>query len=70
MARGRKRKNGYAPGWYPPDAIAWCRLHERGMNQAYIRKKGCLTKSRQPYCKHFQWLGTAGPEESGTGGDA
>lgn len=54
-----KKKKAYPPGYVPPDAVAWCALHERGMNYRYIRKKRCLFKR----CKHLQWYPSTPPTE-------
>lgn len=51
MAKSR-RKQGYASGYTPANAVAWCRLHDRGMNYKYIRQKRCLFKGP---CKHLHW---------------
>ena len=36
----------------PANATAWCRLHERLMNDVYIRRRGCVMRR----CKHLTWL--------------
>jgi hypothetical protein len=48
-------KKGNEP---PKNATAWCVLHERLMNDLYIRRRGCAMRR----CKHLRWL------ESGRGG--
>lgn len=37
----------------PPNAVAWCLHHDRGMNYNYIRRKHCLSRK---VCKHLRWL--------------
>ncbi|WP_312158843.1 hypothetical protein [Oscillibacter sp.] len=59
------KKKQYRPGWTPPDAVAWCDFHQRGMNYPYIRRKRCLFRRHcsRP-CKHLQWFPvTAGRKE-------
>lgn len=41
----------------PANATAWCALHERLMNDVYIRRRGCVMRR----CKHLNWL------DAGTG---
>lgn len=41
----------------PANATAWCRLHERLMNDVYIRRRGCAMRM----CKHLVWLKEDGP---------
>lgn len=43
----------------PANAKAWCALHERLMNDVYIRRRGCVMRR----CKHLNWLdeGTGPP---------
>ena len=36
----------------PANATAWCALHERLMNDVYIRRRGCVMRR----CKHLHWL--------------
>jgi len=51
-----KRKQGKPPA----NATAWCDLHERLMNDIYIRRRGCAMRR----CKHLNWLeGTGPPDE-------
>jgi len=38
----------------PANATAWCALHERLMNDLYIRRRGCAMRR----CKHLKWLKT------------
>lgn len=52
------KKKTYPPGWSPPDAVAWCDFHQRGMNYRYIRRKRCLFKGP---CKHLHWFKTTEP---------
>ena len=33
----------------PANATAWCLLHERLMNDVYIRRRGCVMRR----CKHL-----------------
>lgn len=55
MTRRKRRKPPEkVPGYSPPNAVAWCLLHDRGMNVYYIRKKHCLSRK---VCKHLRWLG-------------
>lgn len=51
-----KRRKVYVPGWAPKDATAWCVYHDRGCNDAYIRKKHCLTKQKGRPCRHLRVL--------------
>lgn len=37
----------------PANATARCALHDRLMNDAYIRRRGCAMRR----CKHLYWLG-------------
>ena len=46
MSRKKKRSK------MPANATAWCRLHERLMNDVYIRRRGCVMRR----CKHLNWL--------------
>ncbi len=39
------------------NATAWCALHERLMNEVYIRRRGYVMRR----CKHLKWL------DAGTG---
>jgi len=48
------KRRTYDPGYAPANVIAWCDLHNRGMNARYIRAKRCIYKRR--VCKHFRWL--------------
>lgn len=41
----------------PANATAWCALHERLMNDVYIRRRGCAMRM----CKHLVWLKETGP---------
>ena len=36
----------------PGNAVAWCCLHERLMNDVYIRRRRCVMRQ----CKHMNWL--------------
>ena len=36
----------------PANATAWCALHDRLMNDVYIRRRGCAMRR----CKHLRWL--------------
>ena len=36
----------------PGNAVAWCRLHERLMNDVYIRRRRCVMRR----CRHLNWL--------------
>lgn len=55
-----KRKRGR----HPANATAWCTLHQRLMNDVYIRRRGCVMRR----CKHLCWL--IGAAETGPcGGD-
>lgn len=57
MAMKKKR------GKKPANATAWCALHERLMNDVYIRRRGCVMRR----CKHLCWLdaGTGPPGKEG-----
>lgn len=44
----RKKK----PSPPPANATAWCALHDRMMNDVYIRRRGCVMRR----CKHLNWL--------------
>lgn len=55
-----RRRKAYAPGWAPKDATAWCVYHDRGCNDAYIRKKHCLTKQKGRPCRHLRVLPLGG----------
>ena len=47
---------------YPPaNATAWCALHDRLMNDLYIRRRGCVMRR----CKHLRWLGGMGQKFDG-----
>lgn len=39
----------------PPNPTAFCRLHQRIMNDTYIHRRRCLFKGK-PICKHLEWL--------------
>lgn len=52
----RKKQKPRKP---PANATAWCLLHERLMNDVYIRRRGCVMRR----CKHLNWLKD---EEGGT----
>lgn len=54
----KKHPTAYVPGWSPPNAVAWCDLHDRGMNVKYIRHKYCL---KGKPCKHLHWLPSDNP---------
>lgn len=58
MTHRKKRPSGYSPGYAPAGMVAWCALHNRGMNRKYMRVKHCI--SRGGTCKHLRW------EEPGT----
>jgi len=60
MACQHKKKR---PAKKPPaNATAWCVLHERLMNDLYIRRRGCAMRR----CKHLRWLPqTDGKENAG-----
>lgn len=46
----------------PANATAWCALHERLMNDVYIRRRGCVMRR----CKHLKWLDVGtGPPRAG-----
>ena len=47
----------------PPNATAWCALHERYMNDRYIHKRRCVFRGRHGPCKHLRWLFISGSEE-------
>ena len=51
-----KKKKKYVPGYMPPDAVAWCEYHGRGMNYAYIRRKHCVIRDKRKPCKHLRWF--------------
>lgn len=58
MKRRKKKERAYrtaaqTPGYIPPNAVAWCLHHDRGMNYNYIRRKHCLNRK---VCKHLRWL--------------
>lgn len=41
----------------PAAPTAWCRLHERYMNDAYIhRLPGAASRAARGPCKHLEWL--------------
>ncbi len=46
-------------GKSPANATAWCALHERLMNDVYIRRRGCVLRR----CKHLVWLNLDNPKE-------
>lgn len=56
----RRRKAAYSPGWSPANATAWCDYHDRGCNDAYIRRKHCLTKQKGRPCRHLRELPPSG----------
>lgn len=43
---GRRKKNA------PPAPTAWCELHDRLMNDRYVRNRRCTIKR----CKYLYWL--------------
>lgn len=53
MKRRKRQRAEKSPGYRPPDAVAWCLHHDRGMNYNYIRRKHCLHRK---VCKHLRWL--------------
>lgn len=53
MNRRNRRRPHKAPGYCPKDAVAWCLLHDRGMNPYYMRRKHCISKH---ICRHLRWL--------------
>lgn len=60
----RKRKQ---PEKKPPvNATAWCLLHERMMNDVYIRRRGCVMRR----CKHLNWLETSQKKGGKTNGNS
>ena len=52
--RKKKKPSAKRP---PADAVAWCVLHRRLMNNVYIRRRGCVMRQ----CKHPNWLGEDQP---------
>lgn len=54
MKRRRRKRNAYPPGYIPQGAVAWCALHERGINAKYMRTKRCISKSTGA-CQHLRW---------------
>lgn len=50
----KKKPPAYTPGWSPPNAVAWCAYHDRGMNYKYIRRKKCLSRGKP--CRHLRWF--------------
>ena len=49
------------PRKMPANATAWCALHERLMNDVYIRRRGCVMRR----CKHLCWLDGKGQKHDG-----
>ena len=62
MSRKGKKRPARKP---PANATAWCVLHERLMNDVYIRRRGCVMRR----CKHLNWLDTDQPEKRWTPGN-
>lgn len=54
-----KKKRGKKPA----NATAWCALHERLMNDVYIRRRGCVMRR----CKHLKWLDAKNKQAGGDG---
>ena len=44
----------------PANATAWCALHERLMNDVYIRRRGCAMRM----CKRLNWLDAREPKDT------
>ena len=53
MSRKKRRRKT------PANATAWCALHQRMMNDVYIRRRGCVMRR----CKHLNWLETGKQEK-------
>lgn len=53
----RKKRPARKP---PANATAWCALHQRLMNDIYIRRRGCVMRR----CKHLNWLEIDQPEKN------
>jgi hypothetical protein len=58
MSCKRKKRPARKP---PANATAWCALHERLMNDVYIRRRGCVMRR----CKHLKWLNGEGRKHDG-----
>lgn len=54
----KRKKNHPRP---PPNATAWCALHERLMNDYYIHRKRCCLRGHYGPCKHLLWLNQSTP---------
>lgn len=53
MKHRKKRAGSYSDGYVPAGMVAWCALHNRGMNGKYMRVKHCIRRGGT--CPHLRW---------------